>query len=116
MKRCDQCGEMMFYRYGGVYQHACPATHHVVGEQDIDNRKALDGDLTGLIALVYAHDAKEAAEKYVEERWVDLDYSKVNVCYVRKDEPGAPWYEVTVEAEQQVAFHGSVKDLGPPYE
>jgi hypothetical protein len=112
MKRCDQCGEMMFYAYGGVYRHDCPPLWYVVGDQDINNRNDLNGDLTGLTAYVYADNATEAAEKYVEERWVDLDYCKINVCYVRQAGSANPWCEVTVEAEQTVVFHGSIEDPG----
>ena len=112
MKRCEHCNEMIFRKFNGEYAHTCPPLWHVVGDENINNRNDLNGDLTGLTASIYAVDAEEAAEKYVEERWADLDYCKLNTCYVRKAESTDPWCEVSVEAEQTVVFHASIESPG----
>lgn len=113
MKRCEHCNELIFRNFGGAYHHECPPQWDVVGDQDIGDREELrEEDAADLIVTVYAMDAKEAAEKYVEERWPDLDYCKINICYVRKTGSATPWFEVSVEAEQTVVFRASITSPG----
>jgi hypothetical protein len=88
-KKCPKCGE-----WGGSF-HRCKPVWFVRTEDDDSESK------------VYANDAEEAAEKFIDENFSNLDYPKYLTVIVVNPER-TEQHTVEIEVEPVPSFHCSI--------